>query len=939
MSVVERRTAPEPHLENRPSRNQDFMRPRRFLARPRHPLSMSTWLPDGSRSAHHAHRRPIYVSFVSKAILWDKGLCHETTHASPNHRPLLCPRFLSHMKARPEDLRPPCFLSSKSRPQPPSQGRTQNTNALTALKTQTLEGFFHLNPDRRRSGVQNEGLTIGRRSAVVVPCLPLPSTPPCSTINPTPPHQNILQSDSGKQQSKQKQQTNTVPASPSCSPFPPEEKDELQGREKVPQPALVSTTVAAEPDWKPHLGPARSERSETPTSTVSHGSLSDFSRPPSSLFSRSTNLASGRSSVLSSGRSSVLSSGRSSVLSSGRSSVLSADIRDLDPEGSVCFSPLQPSPVMQSPLASSPPAGINPHQSTSTTTPPPCEVLLGQTKPLSPRPTSSIRPRSDKPVSSRRSTKNLIQDTSIDPGLNPSLDSDHGLVTLAFPSTTWSSCPSPQRTTYRSGSVAKLTSSPPQLESHRWPVLPPISPVKGRCVSAASRYSELSCSQSHVFDELEAIAPRSTSCPSLDEPSDSSGCPSPETELSPGLAALTVGCDSGNLGSLSRVQLLLLDRLEPETLPSPYCHDEEFSPVQDWPDFRMNYDLELTSAGVVKKGVLRPLTAGSISERCDSAGKVPENKSDQSEGGSGSPSSWIIDLSPSYNMFRSSYSPCKSNHGSSADEGGPTEEESNYPGWEEQVESSASSGKTTEQQDEEKDRGMEERKTKVLNILSKLQDDTSLQPSGNKGRSNFEDFDFLAKYCIFSQEKLAEYKRAFEAEDSDGDGYISCLQVLLAIKNIIPPELLSDEEEIYVYRILEMVDFRVRDGLVDLRLFAVIASLAQKIATMDDFMRSLINNMDFRSLEVRLFKAKQLFLFLLEEQRGEVGTQQGFISAEQLLLELKAGGIHLEQEAAIRLELQHIPPLDLLDFLAYLPLFMLIHKSVISNPLDDSSNL
>ncbi|KAK2882882.1 hypothetical protein Q8A73_021815 [Channa argus] len=199
--------------------------------------------------------------------------------------------------------------------------------------------------------------------------------------------------------------------------------------------------------------------------------------------------------------------------------------------------------------------------------------------------------------------------------------------------------------------------------------------------------------------------------------------------------------------------------------------------------------------------------------------------------------------------------------------------------------------------------------------------------------------DFLAKYCIFSQEKLAEYKRAFEAEDSDGDGYISCLQVLLALKNIIPPELLSDEEEFYVYRILEMVDFRVTDGLVDLRLFAVIASLAQKIATMDEFMRSLISNMDFRSLEVRLFKAKQLFLFLLDDQQRDAGAHEGFISAEQLLLELKAGGIHLEQEAAIRLELQHIPPLDLLDFLAYLPLFMLIHKSVISNPLNDSCNL
>lgn len=37
--------------------------------------------------------------------------------------------------------------------------------------------------------------------------------------------------------------------------------------------------------------------------------------------------------------------------------------------------------------------------------------------------------------------------------------------------------------------------------------------------------------------------------------------------------------------------------------------------------------------------------------------------------------------------------------------------------------------------------------------------------------------------------------------DSDGDGYISFLQALLALKNIVPAELLSDEEEIYIYRV------------------------------------------------------------------------------------------------------------------------------------------
>lgn len=156
-----------------------------------------------------------------------------------------------------------------------------------------LEGYFHLDPDSRRNRVQNECLIAGRRSAVVVPYLPLPATPPSSTVNPTPPLQNTLHpSDSAAQQS----QPNTVPPSPSSDPrpAPEEERDEVQERE--PQPDVVSIT---ETDWKLHPGPAGPERSLSPASTVSHGSLSDLSRPPSSLFSRSTDLSSGRSSVLS----------------------------------------------------------------------------------------------------------------------------------------------------------------------------------------------------------------------------------------------------------------------------------------------------------------------------------------------------------------------------------------------------------------------------------------------------------------------------------------------------------------------------------------------------------------------------------------------------------------------------------------------------------------
>lgn len=82
--------------------------------------------------------------------------------------------------------------------------------------------------------------------------------------------------------------------------------------------------------------------------------------------------------------------------------------------------------------------------------------------------------------------------------------------------------------------------------------------------------------------------------------------------------------------------------------------------------------------------------------------------------------------------------------GSSTDEGGPAEGESNYPGWSDQVESSAGGRRpgSLDRRTEEKDRRMEERKTKALNMLSKLQDNTPRRQNSNKGRSNFEDCEF-----------------------------------------------------------------------------------------------------------------------------------------------------------------------------------------------------
>jgi hypothetical protein len=41
-------------------------------------------------------------------------------------------------------------------------------------------------------------------------------------------------------------------------------------------------------------------------------------------------------------------------------------------------------------------------------------------------------------------------------------------------------------------------------------------------------------------------------------------------------------------------------------------------------------------------------------------------------------------------------------------------------------------------------------------------------------------------------------------------------------------------------------------------------------------------------------------------------------------------------EQEVRDKLGHLVALDLLDFLTYMPLFIMLHQSVIANPLDDT---
>lgn len=60
------------------------------------------------------------------------------------------------------------------------------------------------------------------------------------------------------------------------------------------------------------------------------------------------------------------------------------------------------------------------------------------------------------------------------------------------------------------------------------------------------------------------------------------------------------------------------------------------------------------------------------------------------------------------------------------------------------------------------------------------------------------------------------------------------------------------------------------------------------------------------------------------------------MSIDQLCVELRAGGVSYQHELEVRDILGPKLALDLLDFITYIPLFIMIHQSVVLNPLDDS---
>uniref|UniRef100_F7AA47 EF-hand domain-containing protein n=2 Tax=Ciona intestinalis TaxID=7719 RepID=F7AA47_CIOIN len=234
-------------------------------------------------------------------------------------------------------------------------------------------------------------------------------------------------------------------------------------------------------------------------------------------------------------------------------------------------------------------------------------------------------------------------------------------------------------------------------------------------------------------------------------------------------------------------------------------------------------------------------------------------------------------------------------------------------------------------EEQKRARKAEERRKRANERYEKMKSSRVIPPPpANVSPMDINDADeFLAKFCIINPQKMEKYQRAFTRVDADKDGYLTIEEAMEAAKRSVPTGALGETDSQYLTMLLDLLNLNTYWMNVDFRIFAIIVSLAQKIAALDDYMRGIIDRFDFKSLDTKMWRARELFRQFIDNVENET------MSMESLWTELKAGGVSYHHEMQVRKSLQHLKSLDVLDFLTYLPLFALTHTQIITNPLCD----
>ncbi|XP_076456721.1 uncharacterized protein LOC143291019 [Babylonia areolata] len=145
--------------------------------------------------------------------------------------------------------------------------------------------------------------------------------------------------------------------------------------------------------------------------------------------------------------------------------------------------------------------------------------------------------------------------------------------------------------------------------------------------------------------------------------------------------------------------------------------------------------------------------------------------------------------------------------------------------------------------------------------------------------------------------------------------------------------LLTQKEFFFLYSVLNLP----ARTTINFRLFSVVAALSEKVTQLDPVIRKLINNTDYNALDIKMEKCRELFRFVEEEDVAPRGSA----TADRLAVELTAGGLTPEHTRFVlsKFNRECKGLVDFLDFVTYIPLFILIHRRIISHPLREELDL
>ncbi|ESO86074.1 hypothetical protein LOTGIDRAFT_235648 [Lottia gigantea] len=143
--------------------------------------------------------------------------------------------------------------------------------------------------------------------------------------------------------------------------------------------------------------------------------------------------------------------------------------------------------------------------------------------------------------------------------------------------------------------------------------------------------------------------------------------------------------------------------------------------------------------------------------------------------------------------------------------------------------------------------------------------------------------------------------------------------------------LLTDRECDFLYHVLDLPG---REK-INFRLFSVVAALSEKVTQLDPMIRQLMNKHDYKALDIKMEKCRELFSFLQEDM------ESGDATSTSLILELTAGGLTHEHIHYVlsKFNREGRGLIDFMDFVTYIPLFVEIHQRIIKDPLNEDQDL